>query len=188
MIVGGRFQVSDFKFTFQVSRTRLDANRPKTHPARKLELCMVNLQCAISRARTPGFAISARFTVQIHRSKASHGCRIANLGDFRGLAIVICHLCTLHRVNSAFKLLPQTPFAISARFTVQIHRPKASHGCRIATLGDTEGLACRNLAISAAFTVQIHASGNRPLHSFCHLCSFHRADPRFKDLAPEARK
>ena len=106
----------------------------------------------------PGFAISARFTVQIHRSKASHGCRIANLGDFRGLAIVICHLCTLHRVNSAFKLLPQTPFAISAHFSVQIHRSKASHGCRIATLGDTDGLACRNLAISAAFTVQIHAS------------------------------
>ena len=136
----------------------------------------------------PGFAISARFTVQIHRSKASHGCRIANLGDFRGLAIVICHLCTLHRVNSAFKLLPQTPFAIFACFSVQIHRSKASHGCRIATLGDTDGLACRNLAISAAFTVQIHASRNRPLHSFCHLCSFHRADPRFTDLAPEARK
>ena len=107
----------------------------------------------------PGFAISARFTVQIHRSKVSHGCRIANFGDFRGLAIVICHLCTLHRVNSAFKLLPQTPFAkISAHFSVQIHRSKASHGCRIATLGDTDGLACRNLAISAAFTVQIHAS------------------------------
>ena len=118
----------------------------------------------------PGFAISARFTVQIHRSKASHGCRIANLGDFRGLAIVICHLCTLHRVNSAFKLLPQTPFAISAHFSVQIHRSKASHGCRIATLGDTDGQLspCRStlqeigpytpFAISAAFTVQIHAS------------------------------
>ena len=83
-----------------------------------------------------------------------------------------------------FRVLARPGFAISARFTVQIHRSKASHGCRIATLGDTDGLACRNLAISAAFTVQIHASGNRPLHSFCHLCSFHRADPRFTESAP----
>ena len=126
MIVGGRFQVSDFKFTFQVSRTRLDANRPKTHPARKLELCMVNLQCAISRARMSWFC----HLCSLHRADSPFEslARLQNREPWRfqrardrdlpslhtspckfSLQALapdsFCHLCTLHRADSPFESL-----------------------------------------------------------------------------------
>ena len=123
---GVRFQVSDFKFTFQVSRTRLDANRPKTHPARKLELCMVNLQCAISRARTSWFC----HLCSLHRADSPFEslARLQNREPWRfqrardrdlpslhtspckfSLQALapdsFCHLCTLQRADSPFKSL-----------------------------------------------------------------------------------
>ena len=113
-----------------------------------------------------------RFTVHTPRPTAES----PDLSDFRGSHSRFCHLCTLHCADSSFKLSPQTHFAISAGFNVQVPSKFTIHTPRPTTespdLGDCGGSHSR----------------------FCHLCTLHRADFRFQisdsglsSSTPEAR-
>ena len=126
-------------------------------------------------------AAPCRFTVHTPRPTAES----PDLSDFRGSHSRFCHLCTLHRADSPFTLSSQTHFAISAGFTVQVHRPHPSPDYRIARpwrlwrlaltiLPSLHAASCRfqisdfrfrlqqfdtrgEASESADFTVQLHA-------------------------------